>query len=61
MKIAEDEKMYKLKEVDEILGYTRRWVYELIDSGKLEAIKFGSSWRVKGEWINDFIERSSKQ
>lgn len=60
-KIAEDEKLYTSQEARKLLGYSSlRYMYQLIDEGKLQAMKIGSKWWVKGEWINDYVRESNK-
>ena len=49
MKIAEDNKLYTANEAREILGYAHlSYMYYLIDEGRLQAMKIGRKWRVKG-------------
>ena len=57
------EKYYSLREVEEIVGATRRTVYTWIKSGTLEAQKIGSQWRVPETALNAFINknRAAKQ
>ena len=60
MKIAEDNKLYTANEAREILGYAHlSYMYYLIDEGRLQAMKIGRKWRVKGEWINDYVAKSN--
>lgn len=60
MKIAVDDKLYSSHEARELLGYSRlRYMYHLIDEGKLQAMKIGGRWWVKGEWINDYVAKSN--
>ena len=52
------ERMYKLKEVEKILGLSRRTLKQLIYDGKLAAEKTGDSqtsgWRVSESAIADY-------
>lgn len=43
------EKLYKLQEVAEVLGVTRRTLYTWIKDGKLETVKVGREHRVPEE------------
>ena len=46
--------LYKVKEVAEILKVNPNYVYDLIYSGLLPAIKLGS-WKVPANAVEDFI------
>ena len=54
MKLNKD--LYKLREVEQILGVTQRTLYRYIESGKLKAIKVGGQWRVERDELNYFIK-----
>lgn len=51
----EEQKLYKLKEVETALKTTRRTIYRWITEGKLEAIKVGGNWRVTQEALDKFL------
>lgn len=53
----EEQKLYKLKEVETALNTTRRTIYNWIKDGKLEAIKVGGNWRVTQEALDKFKAR----
>ncbi len=55
------EKAYKLKEVEEILGVSRRTLYNYIKEKRLKAIQLPSEkgrgqWRVTHEDLQDFMQ-----
>lgn len=58
--LAENERIYSSNEVCEILGYSIRHLYKLIKEGRIKSVRAGVNHRFKGEWINDFIEKSGK-
>lgn len=37
-----------------ILGLTRRWVFELIRRGKLDAVRIGRDWRVDRDSVEAY-------
>ncbi len=41
-------------ETAEELGITLRWVYELLDSGRLRGTRVGNFWRIKPEDLETF-------
>ena len=51
----EEQKLYKLKEVEVALKTTRRTIYNWIKDGKLEAIMVGGNWRVTQEALDKFL------
>lgn len=53
--IPNDLKTYDLAEVCEILGVTRRTVYNYIRDGKLDAKKLGNKWRVTHHTLKKFL------
>lgn len=59
--IADNEKFYSTREVLSILGYSRRWLYTLIERDEIQHIKVGRNYRFKGEWINQFIDTYRKE
>jgi excisionase family DNA binding protein len=52
--------LHTITEVANILRISERTVYEYIYSGKLRAAKIANQWRMKPEWIDEFIEQSAK-
>ena len=53
-------KLYKLKDISEILRVTPRTVINYIQSGKLKGTKIGGGWRVKDEDFQSFAGFSPK-
>lgn len=53
-------KAYRLKEVEEILGVTRRTIYNYIENGTLNAVKVGGQWRVTKEALQKLLDGQNK-
>ncbi len=53
--------LYKLDEVAEMLGLTKRTLYSYVKDGRLKAVKIGKFWRVSEENLQDFIQKGSKR
>lgn len=53
--------VYSLSEVIEILGVTRRTLYNWIKDGKIKAIKAGQQWRITQEALEDFLQTGTEQ
>ena len=51
-----DNKLYTVKEVAQIMRVNVRYVYELIHSGLLPALKLGS-WKVRASALDHFLEQ----
>jgi len=43
-------------EVAQILGVTKRTIYNLITSGRLDAVKVSSGWKISKEAIQAYID-----
>lgn len=52
-------KIYDLNEIAEILGVTKRTVYNYIKAKKLPASKIGKEWRVTPEQLQKFLDDNS--
>ena len=50
--------MFTTSEVAEKLNLSEKTIRNLIESGELEAHKFGRVFRISEEQFNDFIEKS---
>lgn len=48
-------KLYTLKELEPVLGISKRTLLEYVNNGKLKAIKVGGSWKVSEENLKKFI------
>lgn len=52
---------YTVTEVARALGFTERWVYQLINEGHIAAARVGRQWRITGDEVarvqRDGIER----
>ena len=53
--MAETMKVYTLDELATLLNVTRRTLYTYIKEGKLQAIKMGKYWRVRGDQLEAFL------
>lgn len=51
MQVKGAEKMYRIKEVAKILGFTERAVRQWVVDGKIKAVKIMSEWRIPEEEI----------
>ena len=49
-------KLYKLREVEQILKLSRRTLLRYISSGKLKAVKVGNGWRVSEQDLRELLE-----
>jgi excisionase family DNA binding protein len=47
-------------DVANTLRISERTVYEYIYSGKIRAAKIASKWRIRPEWVDEFVEQSAK-
>lgn len=72
MRVLLDHELLTLREAQRFLNVNRCTINEMIDSGKLHAIKIGSQWKVEGwrlksllpnchsgNFNNDFMEDST--
>lgn len=50
-----------IEEVAEKLKVSKRTVYEWIRSGRLEAVKAGSLWRIPTEALEKFLKRPEEE
>lgn len=54
------EKLYKLKEVEQILGVSRRTLYNYLNDGKLEGVRLSGDkgdWRISESELQRFAEQ----
>lgn len=55
------EKRYlTIEEVAEIMRVNARTVYRLAEKGKIPAIKFGKSWRINFDELEEFLKQETK-
>ncbi len=52
-----EKKAYKPSEVAKIFGISQNHVYNLIQQGKLPAVKLGSVWRVPKDVVDEMFKR----
>lgn len=55
------EKVYKLKDVEDLIGVSRRTLYNYLKSGRLKGVKLSGSkgdWRIREEDLQDFINQN---
>lgn len=57
--MAKDIEVYTLIEVKELLGVSRRTLYDWIKAGKLKAFKAGKEWRVTRKALEEFTEHGT--
>lgn len=48
-------------EVAEFFNVHRMTVIRLINSNKLRAVRVGGQWRIRREWVDEYIERQSEK
>jgi excisionase family DNA binding protein len=53
-----DNKFFTIKEVAEMFRVEKETVYRLVYEGKIEAVKFGGSWRIPTESINKLMNEN---
>lgn len=53
-------KIYKLQDLEEMLGVSRFTIYKLIKSGELKAYKIGGQWRFNDEDVKAFLEKAKE-
>ena len=51
-------RLYTVADVATILMVSERTVYEYIYNGTIKAAKIANRWRIRPEWVEDFIEAS---
>lgn len=54
--MADELKVYSITEVMQILGITRRTVYNWLKDGKIKGFKVGKEWRFTEESLRAFME-----
>lgn len=59
VKIEDTEVWYKVTQIALKLGVTRKTVLNMIHRGELQALAFGSNWRISDQALNDYIARHS--
>ena len=47
--------VYTLEELERLLNVTKRTLYNYIKDGKLQAVKMGKYWRVRGDQLDAFL------
>ena len=55
----EEDRLWTVQDVMELLQVSRRTVERLIENGELRAIKFGRNVRFRREDVNEFLERNT--
>ena len=58
--MAKDIEVYTLVEVKDLLGVSRRTLYDWIKAGKLKAFKAGKEWRVTRKAVEEFTEHGTE-
>ena len=53
---AEQQKLYTVKEVANILGYNPQTIYNNLRKGKIQAAKFGKEYRFTEEQVQDILQ-----
>lgn len=58
--VPADLKMYKLSDLEDMLGVSHRTLWRYVKAGKLKAVKIAQKWMVSEQTLRDFLaERSS--
>lgn len=52
--------MLTIEETRQRLAVSRHTVLSLIEKGELRAIKVGQQWRIKPEWIDEYIAEAER-
>jgi excisionase family DNA binding protein len=52
------EDLYELSQVAQILRCSRKTIYRLISSGRLEAVRWGRSYRFRRQDVQEFVRGS---
>lgn len=53
---SESLKCYSINELSEILGVTRRTVWNYVKAGELKGKKLGKEWRITEEHLREFLD-----
>lgn len=61
LKYSMENKYLTIEEVAKILRVNKRTVYRLAKKGKIPAIKFGKSWRINFNKLEQFLEREARK
>jgi len=59
MKPFDESRFYTPKEVAEMFKLSKQTIYNLINRGELEAIKFGNTFRIPGTSLNEYVKQST--
>lgn len=51
---------FSVEQAAEQLGFTKRTIYQYIKDGRLRAYKWGRTWRIPQDAIDEFIERATQ-
>lgn len=57
--MAKDIRVYTLEEVADIIGVSRRTVYNYVKAKQIKAVKIGRAWRVTDKALADFLEQGT--
>jgi excisionase family DNA binding protein len=53
-------RLYSLKQAGEILGASMTKMYELVGSGRIEAVKFGGATKIRHETLERLVDSLPK-
>lgn len=56
----ETKMYYSLAEVANMLGITRRSMYNYLEAGKIKAIKVGRNWRISAKDVQEILTNGVK-
>lgn len=56
--LTRDDEVYTVAELADLLRINRLTVLDLIKKGDLEAFTIGSSWRISGTALNEYVNRN---
>ncbi len=61
MRVLLDHELLSVKEAQQLLQVSKCTVNEMIDTGKLKAIKIGSQWKIEGKNLKVLLSEICQQ
>ena len=61
MRVLLDHELLTVKEAQQLLQVSRCTVNEMIDTGKLKAIKIGPQWKIEGKNLKVLLAETCQQ
>lgn len=53
--------LYTIADVAKILRLSERTIYAYVASGDIKAAKVANRWRIKPEWVDEFLEKAAEK